>query len=388
MTPIAVPMIIRTSRSATETRQKCRKERFLAYHYNSGGLEKNSGKYEAKFGIIVHDALRIKMIAAQQNGYVAALNYPITKQIADLDQLIVTQFSDLPAAELIHMRAEQRELLDVLVHGWIDKHLKHILDEYDIVNVEAEMSVVFNPSDYLPPQLAQLLRPVEYPFRFDVVLRRKSDGLLFIMDFKTTKTASEDWNVGLDNSQQSYLYCEAARIHYGEPIGGIFYAGLVRGHREQDKARSSPYRGYTIQYGSFLYGWKAKDGTVSADYATGKTRTELWTTKNYRVHGDMNKFFPITVPWKPLNIAKVVGQAIVAENEFQNNLELYEESHVHSGERALMENVLFEQTLSACFKYGPKHPCQFVEICHGGLHEDEIRMMYTKREDHHKEEAV
>ncbi len=374
--------ILTTTRSAIEIRQRCKNERFLSNHYDGIGLEKKSGKYEAKFGNCLHDIMKMIMQAAKEFGLDGALKVRI--DTAPLEEIIETQFVDLPIEELNHLVEEQKALLYTLVDEWRKRRLPGILKEYEIVAVETEQAVVFHPADYLPPQLAQLLRPVRIPFRFDVLLRRKGDGLLFILDFKTASGVSEDWNITLDNSAQSHLYCEAAKIIYQEPIGGIFYAGMIKGYRQMDKAKSSPYRGYTIQYGSFLYGWKDRNGVVHKDYVTGRFRQELWSDGNLALH-NLDDYFPITIPWKPINTGEIVGQQIVAENNFANDLELYNEFGVNSPEKALYEKVIFEKSLGMCFKYGTKHPCQFVNICHGNMHEDEIRNMYDKRVPHHKE---
>jgi hypothetical protein len=223
------------------------------------------------------------------------------------------------------------------------------------------------------------------------LVKRRSDQLLFIVDFKTTSQASEDWNITLDNSLQSHIYCTAAELLYNDPVGGMIYYGLVKGRREMDKAKSSPYQGKVIQYGSPLYGWKDRQGKVSSDYTAGKTRQKLFDVddtgdellgKIKSAYGSYTKWFPSTIPWKPQDSGHVMGQIIVNENRYANDLEMY--NNANDSVKVYYEQTLFEQNFNQCFKYGTKHPCQFVQICHEHIHEDEMKMIYSEREDHHQ----
>lgn len=227
--------------------------------------------------------------------------------------------------------------------------------------------------------------------------------MLFIQDFKTTSNASSDWNTNLDNSLQSNLYIGAAEVSYGEHVGGIYYEGLVKGYRQMDNAKSSPYQGIPIQYGSGLYGWTNsphryqegnKSGILGPKYVSGYKRIFLPTNFGTAAHDEFfdqmekagwnpREFFPSTIPWRPLDIGQIIGQTIINENEFQGCLDLWESAPDNSPEKAYYENFLFEKTLGNCYKYGSRNPCEFVDLCHGKIHEDEIGTIYEPRIPHH-----
>jgi hypothetical protein len=356
-------------------------ERYLGYHAplmegaDPVGIALLGAKYDARFGQVLHTA----MATCLRQGKLSPIAVDLAKQ--DLSAAIDVCFPELNDGGF--MRREQSDLLHSLITHWCELHLARLLNEYTVISVEVEQSVVFQPIQYLPPDLAGILRPLEFPFRADAILRRKSDEAIFIFDFKTTKAASEDWAVNLDHSLQSCTYLEACSLHLGEYVAGIIYAGMVKGRREEDKALSSPYRGNIIQYGSFLYGWADKAGVVYKDYVKGRQRVYLGvrsvrelTQLGYK----METYFPITVPWKPINIPTVIGQQIVAENNYQNSLDALDQWGM---ERQRAISTLMEQHQFSCYKYGTKHPCQFVQICHGGLYPDEIPNFYEERVDHH-----
>ncbi len=384
---------IYADRSRMVTRQKCKRERWLGYHKNGKGLAKKGGKYAAEFGILMHNAIAGMLLSGKPLDEDIRRDYK-----AILNKAIDTSYKDaLSAPALEHMKLEQWWLFDLLQYGWGFYHLEKTIKEYEIVDVEQEKSLEFQPADYLPQQLASIMRPLKFPLKIDALLKQRTTGMLFILDFKTASSASEDWNIALDNSLQSCLYTEAAETILGEYIGGMIYSGLVKGKREMDKAKSSPFTGQVIQYGSFLYGWQAKDGKIYKDYVAGRQRVFLpmfapgldvnrvfdWLN----VLGfKMQSFFPMTIPWKPLNSVAVVGQQIVAENTFQADVELLEDANRNTPAGQLAEAVLMEQTLDNCYKYGSRHPCQFVEYCHRGLHPDELKQIYEPREAHHTTE--
>lgn len=394
--------MISSSRSQIETRHKCWKERFLAYHKNKTGITKRGSKYEAAFGVILHDWMNCILTLVKDTNVSAEvyIHSYFTSHQKDFNKEITKAISDaypnIPRDQWAHMVDEQQALLGFLVFGWVQKRLPRILREYEIIDVERETEAIFEPAKYLPEGLAAVMQPLRLPIRFDCVLKQKSTGLLFIMDFKTTKNANEDWNINLDNSLQSNLYIEAAEIIYKEHCGGIFYEGLVKGYRQVDNAKSSKFRGTLIQYGSALYGWRnMKTGEVGVKYVTGYQREYLALGKTtgefYGYLADLNvdteEYFPNTVPYKPLNIPMIVAQTIVNENNYANTLEMYNEFPPAHPQKDMYEEILFEKSLGNCFKYGTKHPCQFVDICHGCLGEEEIAIQFEPREDHHKREG-
>jgi hypothetical protein len=381
-------------RSRMATRQKCVKERYLGYDYEGTGISKRGSKYDAEFGIIFHQCMADMLTKGKVDESVHVAHCDL------LGKIIEEAFKDtLTPEQLQFMQREQVRLLSILVCGFEKYRLAPLLQQYDVVTVEEEKVARFEPGDYLPYNFAQILKPLTFPIRLDALLRDKQTGMLFICDFKTTKNPSTDWNVALDNSLQSHLYVEAVEHIYGEYVGGIFYAGAVKGYREMDKAISSPYKGNVIQYGSCLYGWKDKNGQLHKDYVKGRTRQSTigyYEVSDYptvidklvELGWDMPALFPMTIPWKPIAMKAVVGQQIVAENTYQGNLEMLRELPKNSPAYNAAEAVLMEQSLDSCFKYGSKHPCPFLAICHGAMHKDEIAELYEPRIPHHESEGA
>lgn len=383
--------MIKTDRSRIEARQQCRSKRLYGYHWGGKGIAPKSSRYEAAFGIALHEEMSDLLKAHQRLN-----SRPYLAVSKHLEPALNNLTEGMDGAHRHHAVTEQQALMSGLVNGWRLNRLPHIIHQYEILTdyVEKEYEVEFKPEDYLPGDIAQYYQPVVLMIRLDCLLRDKVTGELVILDFKTASQASEDWSINLDNSLQSNLYIAAVEKITNKPVSGVMYEGLVKGKRELDKAKSSPYNGQIIQYGSFLYGWKDKTGNVHKDYVSGRTRefipehhppghaVEFFDTLR-KMGYKPEAYFPTSVPWRPLDINQIVAQMIVNENDYHQTLDLCnaEEEPI----RSIKLDVLFEKSLSMCYKYGSKHPCPFVDICHGKLSEDEIRIQYEERIPHHDE---
>lgn len=379
---------IRSDRSRIQTRQKCERERFLGYHAKGTGMAKVGAKYDAEFGAMLHELLADVLV---NDGIMSSVVWEsVSKR---LEVAVGAAFGKLYTEKTLqHICREQWALLMLFVHGWVKFRLPFIKKEYDILEVETERTVVFKATDYLPMNVAQYQRNLELPLRRDAVLAGKTDPqLMYILDWKTTSRTGSDWETGLQNSLQSNLYIAGSEeLNSDAYWGGIIYEGLVKGRREVDKANSSPFKGMPIMYGSFLYGWK-KDGVVSATYKTGAQRVFLPDAKEGGTWSEvleyigtihpLNEFFPVCIAYRPNSHKAVVAQQILAENDYANKLELY--NSIPPPEQWHYES-LFEQTLDGCYKYGSKHPCPFVDVCHGG-HQLEDGTLYEPRTDHHED---
>lgn len=388
MIELADPSIIWVDRSRVQARKQCRRKRYYGYHYDGMGLEKEGGKYEADFGQLLHTELS-KMLL---NGGVVVGTEQLRQSVAEvLKRNGLLEDVDTENEFLI---AEQTQLAYFLLSGWQHYRQESLMKAHTVVSTEVEQKIVFDPHEYLPPDLAQIMRPVGLNIRLDAVLRNIEADSLIVLDFKTASRVGHDWEINHENSLQSILYVRAAqRLYPEEYVEGIQYEGLVKGRRELDTARSSPFNGRLIQFGSPLYGW-AKGGKPLEKYVAGAQRVCLArnparraTDPIFALYGHNTKeFFPNTIPFSPLGAMETIGGMIVAENEFANSLTIFNEANPNSPQRKLMEQVLFEKNEDHCFKYGTKHPCAFVDICHKMMEEEEIMLQYQRRMPHHGED--
>lgn len=370
-----LPPIV-TNRSKIEARLQCHHKRHLGFELDGSGLTPIAGAYETEFGILFHKAMDRMLMGEDLSD--------VTYELSDVCTRLGMS---------THQCSEQIDLLNFLCDGWFYLRYPKLMKQYSIVEHEKETVVRFDPFDYLPTALATLMRPIDLQLRRDVLFRDNFTGALVVGDFKTASRASQDWNNNLDNSLQSHLYIEATTIQFPDDyVSGMFYEGLVKGKREIDVAKSSRFNGQVIQYGSPLYGW-SKNGVPQLSWSKGCERVYIgykphsrWREYNDFGHDPMKNFMT-TIPFKPLGTRELIAQIIVNENTWESNKEFWNALPDGHPEKEQYRQVLFERNLNHCFKYGSKHPCAFVDICHSAMERDEIYKLYKKREDHHGSNA-
>jgi hypothetical protein len=366
-------------RSRVETRLVCQRKRYYGYDVNGTGWAKPGHKYEAAFGNAIHTAFT-RLLSGDAEATVQ------TQLQEDVHHAVRTQVPDHTA----HTLQEQADLARYLVQHWWTRRWPTIRQDYTVLETEQEHQVTFDPFIYLPRIIAETLRPITMLFRPDVVLQRNDDQMVFAMDYKTTSRASDDWAVHHEQSLQTHLYSAALSEHYGPSYGGIWYEGLVKGYREMDTARSSPFMGQVIQYGSPLYGWHSKQGVIGK-YAAGSTRVYLPMHHHgfdtwYAEVGSKEPVLVSTLPVLPMGWQQTVAQMILNENHYQQQVETIQQYQTDRTVQEWVADALMQQNRTACYKYGTKHPCEFVDLCHGQLTTDDVATVYEARVPHHEGE--
>ncbi len=371
---------IRIDRSRIEARKLCTRKRYLGYDRDGTGYALDGNKYEAEFGQILHTVMSDVL-----NG--DEVNTALSQNYGDISTAVLTH---LPVYTDYTIR-EQQWLLWALVRQWVHHRLNNIRANYKLVSTEVEHLVTFDPRQYLPEQLAGSMRPIELMFRPDAVFERE-DGVLFVMDFKTTIRGSDDWALHHERSLQTYVYTEAMKVlHPDRQFGGVWYEGLVKGYRELDTAKSSKWQGEVIQRCP-LYGWE-KNGEL-CDYKPGAQRAfvpEYFRydpphTWQHIAQQPANLWLVNTIPSNPYDSSNIIGQIIVNENTYRYDMDMVESWPRGSYNRDVYENIMMEQDFHACYKYGSKHPCEFVQWCHSGLDEEAKMQVYKPRVPHHDNE--
>lgn len=132
---------------------------------------------------------------------------------------------------------------------WVDELKGPLANEhFETVDMEVRFDVPLRNSLGVTSDVARL------GGRIDGVVRRKSDGTLWLREFKTARSIKERINM-LPFDEQPILYMIAAAEHYGEPIHGVIYdilkksepvvpKVLANGFLSQAKSIKTSYRVY------------------------------------------------------------------------------------------------------------------------------------------------
>jgi hypothetical protein len=360
--------VLKTDRSRIVARQECPRLRYLNYHLGGMGLEPRVARIPLVSGIHYHQALAEIVKGVEPETALAAT---VTKFTDEINERGLATIAD---EDLDFIRHEQVALLGGIVRGWVYIRLERLLDEYDIVDVEREFE--FEPE----PGLVAMLR-------FDLVVRHRATGLLYLGDFKGMAYAGEDWAKKQEHDAQWKLYLEGAEAFYQERVDGVFIEGLVKGSRKRETARTSPWLGKKLQQSPYCYGYT--DGTAfQAGYTSRKgwNKTPSWEAMAHREWFDRVLTNPddltfnladqfIAMP--PICPPKAerkrwLRQVVHQELLWAETVRVVEAMHddMLAGD---MEIAAFEDTLdllvpqhdSRCVKFGWDNACQFLNtICY------------------------
>lgn len=361
---------IQVSRSAIVTRKLCEMKRYRNYHQphpdapsgliQVGGLvpvqDKDASHMAKQRGIWLHGCMEQLL---KGNDWEAWLQSQVTPQ----------QVASLLTGTSSAILQEQILLVRRAVIGWV-KQRGHLLDLYTPISSEDEWTWSMSPF------VAQTLR-------MDQIWRRKSDGQLLIVDFKTLGRVDANWIDRLRNSDQTHLYIQALTERSGERIGGIQYEGIVIGKFEEGVQKSTFTGGYTKT------GWNgAGGGIVRAKWMAGAgwASTAAWTDDTWLAwasqEGVLTTNYITTGPLNPPanQLIQTRDATCQAELEWADKIAQIEAA-VDAEDQERLLNKLVERNADACLKFGMGYACPYMDLCWNGAQPD--AESFDPRVDHH-----
>ncbi len=379
-----------TDRSRIVTREECERKRYLNYDLDvegiSTGIQRRSASLPLLNGTEIHEA-HAKVLAGQDLDSVVA-------EMRERYAATVATKGIYVSDDVEHMVREQINMLEALLRAFTRLILPRILSEYDVVNIEQS-------HDWeLAPGLVQKLR-------FDTIVRRKSDRMLAILDWKSMAYISDAWEQKLERSRQTALYTQAAEELYGEPVE-MMYVGMVKGAWRKDTAKASPFYNQRIQATPFLYAYTLDHENYQTAYTSRKgfhkVRTyeempvEKWVDWLFKHEpAVVNEQFTIIPGFAPtLRERRRVKELVIREElKFVNDIALYKDLAARAAQTgdSILQNQAedFLDFVAAplreenCFKYGQDNRCPFYAICfnEGALAHALVDGEFEVRSPHH-----
>ena len=376
-------------RSRIQAYQDCKRLRFLNYHWRGRGLERR--------------ALGLPLLNGQQlhQGLAALL---CGESIDATITTIGTTYRNIVHTRGIHLEdptavdflvAEQLALLEGLLRAWAAVRFPALCAEYDVVAIEKEQPWTITPG------LIDMVR-------CDALVRRKSDGVLFILEFKSVATASEGWIESWQHNSQLLANTRAVETLYQEPVGGILIEGIVKGRRAMDKGAMSPFKGLITQQSPLCYGYRQREKVTNSyiydtSWSAKAEKFAVWEqmpiTQWLAFHlteADKAALFVQIPPLRPTNrdLQRWERQTIAQERMVEADVaevlavQQFQDDDI---DRDALDNVLdehFPQNHNHCFRYFG-HPCAFEKLCFNPqVAEDPLGSgLYQVRIPHHPTEV-
>lgn len=360
-------------RSRIQAALDCKRLRYLRYHYpdeegRRRGIQPKVKGLPLVSGSFIHKAIELHLTGTPLDD---AIGY------ARGGYLLETGKDELACAE-------QLCLLEGLVRAWVRFRLPTLLDEYEVVSVEEDL-------DW--PLDCQIVDMV----KCDVILRRKSDGLLFILEFKTAKDTGMWWQQQWEHNTQVLANTQAIQEVLGEPIGGMLIEGMVKGRFAKDTQKGSPWFEKVIQHSPLCYIYKdivEGEAVYSTRYHPKAEKVAVWEEMGVKAWveamtvDELGTLFTPVPPIKPraLDLLRWKQQTIYQERGIAADLaEIDEAEDEETAQRLLAER--FPKNDGHCHRYFG-HPCPFEPLCFTSeVERDPIGSgRYVWRVPHHEQE--
>jgi hypothetical protein len=394
------------SRSEGVTRQNCRRRRLIENDLDGHGYRLKAGSVPLLGGQGFHSGHAL--LLGHYSGYKPLDFTPFPDPIAYvLDKVLAEYKSEVLEAgvrslsdpEVAFTIEEQQTMLEGVMRGWVEYRLPRILEDYSVMEIEQQWLWKLGDGIYLP-------------MRQDAILRRKFDGLLYIMDYKGIPYGDTDsWQLKHESSDQTVLYITALEERTGEPVGGIFYEGLVRGQWKKETAKFSPFSGQKIQMSPYCYGYGNFDGEYPsaennwANVQGAYTNRKGWGKFRVRDRFTVPEWLEVLkrdavlpelfISMEPVNPTpefrqRIRRQRYMNEVRYLTDLEkfnqLREEKGLDHPDTQIHLDLFAEQNNEECPRYGGEYKCPNLPFCTspgGGLDLFATDEQFVPREPHH-----
>ena len=270
--------LIFTDRSRQETGlQQCLGARYWQYHSVTGyGIVRKEQNLPAHTGIFAHLALAgiFKLLLDGKVQEVDLYDPTTRKQIRVFIKEAQDQykaeveavgFLNEPFSEIERVMAEQCNLIEGMVWGFLRTWLNTILSEYEIVAVEFEESYVIGCTcgvgtgrGEIAEHRAQDCNGVVQQGKPDITMRRRVDGKLGVHDFKTSKYFSDYEVARYQSSMQMATSTVTVERRLGEEVSHYVIWMLLKGDRKRGyNKQTREFDQPKQQQSRFCYvGWK------------------------------------------------------------------------------------------------------------------------------------
>jgi hypothetical protein len=200
--------------------------RYWRYEHDGVGVERPGNWLDPLIGTAVHIGIEAALAGMGVEDCVARAREEMLSALREGPIMVYRPGPD-PNADF----DEGMLLAEALVRGWVAVRLPAILADYDVLFMEREMTKEYT---WGPAKVIQLTRP-------DIVLRRKSDRSIFIMNLKTASRVDQKWRDKWRYDMQTFSEALAVEELLGEPVAGTIMAGLVKGSRMDYPKGSGDY---------------------------------------------------------------------------------------------------------------------------------------------------
>lgn len=225
-------------RSRIETFQSCHRKRFFEYHFAGVGIVRKGLQVELATGSAIHSCLEDLGDGVGGSERLDAIirgNQHYYRNEAKENGLLIEPVPDNVEQDI----QEQLDLIEALVRLHEILLAPQDAQEYETLASESEITYEIAPG-------------MNFMARPDKVLRRRSDGVVIVRNYKSTANPDMTWRDQWRYDMQVISEVEAVKKSLGVDVWGVQIVGLVKGRRSEFDGRYS-------HNNSLIYCWVPKD---------------------------------------------------------------------------------------------------------------------------------
>ncbi len=410
--------VIRFDRSRLAAYQSCPRKRYWEYEHLGTGISPKAHSVPLLTGIALHEVM-----AKVASGF--GVEDALAEALAAHGEAIAERGLDIDGnADVIMVVTEQRAIIEGLARAWV-RARKPLFDaEYEVVllpDVEPQGGPPNQQGPYIEREdIATLAPGVELMVRADLVVRRRLDGALGIIDFKSFGYVPSDWEAVWDHSTPRLSQVLGVEARMGEKVEFVCVEGMYKGYKiskgkEKGLLQSPLICGYmNDDKDKFEWDSELASGCANCGHRAhkGKGCTEQFC--QCRNHSYWNKFRV----WNEMGVAEWVEkclpeaacaaqfvtttplvrdqgrldswvrQAVSIETGVARDRDTVNQFKFGSGEWVAALDQCFPQHFGHCHAFNGS-PCPFVKVCFESMPDQEPLETgsYVARRPHHSTEV-
>jgi hypothetical protein len=260
---------------------------------------------------------------------------------------------------------EGRALVEGLVRGWYLTRFDKFMEDYEVICVEKEVKALLAPN-------------VTLQARADGVIRKRADGTIWVLNWKTSSSIT-DWTQQWEDEVQAWTEALAMEDYLGQKVAGVIFEGFFKGVK-----RDGMYTSPTI------YGWSCPLPQQTVYSATYKAFSKEKPWRKFPVWRDFPGGVKAWVEW--------MDQGVLSEQFVRSEPILKNDQVVEAWIRQVVRR---ETDIEHILEVGDKQDkddffwqnfkkynckwCPFKPVCKMQLNIDDAISagQFVPREDHH-----
>lgn len=361
---------------------QCPRAYFWAYVYGDKGLAPTRRPVPLAIGGAVHKGLENLLRGASEDAAVDEARALFRKELAD------GGLSLGPDEAVLFVYREQELLVEALVRVYARRGLPRLLRDYEIIEVEQEVDLPLSDG-------------LTFMSRADGLLRKRTDGGLYVLSFKTARRYDKRLSADGSHDVQGLSECAALQQKFDERIIGVQMDYLIKGGREEwpkgsgNFIQNTPllHPWYNGKEWAWSYRWRDASGGHALQKGYGRVNVwEYMSVSEWVSLLDSGRVQPeagdcldgvLVYPYPYLRRVEEIKDWV--EQTAAVGARIHRDSaEIGPCATKTRLNTLFPQNRRAC---DWPSPCSFQSLCFGPVADDPVGSgLFTERRAHHDTE--